>query len=91
MLGPRKKGKQEKVKLSKESIQKAKGIFSYLRPYSFVFAIGWVCLLLSSLSGLAFPYLMGQLLGGDSGETPSNMADTVSLIKMENVNDVALY
>lgn len=90
MLGPRKKGKQEKVKLSKESIQKAKGIFSYLRPYSFVFAIGWVCLLLSSLSGLAFPYLMGQLLGGDSGETPSNMADTVSLIKMENVNDVAL-
>ncbi|SFT35752.1 ABC-type multidrug transport system, ATPase and permease component [Lishizhenia tianjinensis] len=90
MLGPRKKGKREKVKLSKESVQKAKGIFSYLKPYSFVFAIGWICLVLSSLSGLAFPYLMGQLLGGESTETPTNMADTVSLINLDNVNDVAL-
>ncbi|MDX1446725.1 ABC transporter ATP-binding protein [Lishizhenia sp.] len=90
MLGPRKKGKREKVKLSKESVQKAKGIFSYLKPYSFVFAIGWICLVLSSLSGLAFPYLMGQLLGGESAETPASMSDTVSLINMDNVNDVAI-
>lgn len=90
MLGPRKKGKKEKVKLSKESIQKAKGIFSYLKPYSATYAIGWICLLFSTLAGLAFPFLMGQLLGGGSQPSDMSMADSVKMINLDNVNDVAL-
>ncbi len=79
MLGPKKK-KEERVKLSKESIQKAKKIFSYLKPYRVQFGIGWIFLVFSSSIGLLFPLLMGQLLGAGAEETSSmqGMLDLIS-------------
>jgi hypothetical protein len=59
MLRP-KKDKEPKIKLSKESIAKAKGIFTYLKPYRFIFSIGWFFLLLSSSAMILFPYLIWQ-------------------------------
>lgn len=88
MLRPKKK-KEEKVKLTKESIQKAKRIFSYLRPYLFVYTIGWIFLVLSTFAGLLFPFLMGQLLGGTSAQSIS-MEESVRLINLDNINSVAL-
>ena len=87
MLGPRKK-KDMKVKLTKESYRKAKGIFSYLKPYSFLFFIGWIFLFLSTTAGLIFPYLMGKLLGS-TGQT-QNVNESVRLIDMDNINNVAI-
>jgi ABC-type multidrug transport system fused ATPase/permease subunit len=87
MLRP-KKEKKEKIKLSKEGIQKAKGIFRYLRPYSFVFSIGWVFLILSTSAGLLFPVLLGQLLGS-AGEEVKSTEDAISLISLENINSIA--
>lgn len=87
MLRPKKK-KEEKVKLTKESYQKAKGIFSYLRPYLFQYSIGWVFLVLSTFAGLLFPFLMGQLLGGTTSS--ASLEDSVKLINLENINSVAL-
>lgn len=83
-----KKGKEKREKLSRESIQKAKKIFSYLKPYRGTFAIGWVFLVLSSSIGLLFPLLMGQLLGSGSAE-PSRMANSLEKINVDNVNSVA--
>jgi len=88
MLRPKKNKDKTEKKLSKESIEKAKGIFSYLKPYTGVFFIGWIFLLLSSSIGLLFPYLMGQLLG-KSGQT-TDMASSVQLISLDNINSVAL-
>ena len=87
MMRP-KKGKEKREKLSRESIQKAKKIFSYLKPYRGTFAIGWVFLVLSSSIGLLFPLLMGQLLGSGS-EEPSRMANSLEKINVDNVNSVA--
>lgn len=87
MLGPRKK-KETKVKLSKESYRKAKGIFSYLKPYSILFFIGWIFLFLSTTAGLVFPYLMGKLLGS-TGQT-QNLNESVRMIDMDNINTVAI-
>lgn len=84
MFGP-KKEKAKKVKLTKEGINKAKRIFSYLKPYRGVFMIGWLFLLVSSVLGLAFPILMGQLLGGASS-SPGSIWEKVNL---DNVNMVA--
>ena len=84
-----KKEKAKKVKLSKNSIQKAKKIFSYLRPYRGMFFIGWIFLVLSSLIGLAFPLLMGQLLGSGSNE-PSSMSNSLELLSIDNVNSIAI-
>jgi ABC-type multidrug transport system fused ATPase/permease subunit len=87
MLGPRKK-KDTKVKLSKESYRKAKGIFSYLKPYSILFFIGWIFLFLSTTAGLVFPYLMGKLLGS-TGQT-QNLNESVRMIDIDNINTVAI-
>ncbi len=74
---------------SKEAIQRAKGIFKYLRPYRGMFVIGWVFLVLSASAGMVFPFLMGQLLGSGSSATPS-MADSISAIDMSNVSTVVI-
>ena len=87
MLRPKKKEK-EKVKVSKESINRAKGIFDYLKPYKFRFIIGWLFLILSSSTMIFFPYLMGQLLGS-AGKSVS-LTDSLSIISIENINTVVI-
>lgn len=89
MLRP-KQEKREKIKLTKADIQRAKGIFSYLKPYRVTFGIGWVFLLLSTSAGLVFPYLLGQLLGSSgSPMTPgSNAAE--SMLPINSVTEIAV-
>ena len=84
-----KKEKEKRVKLSKDSIKKAKKIFSYMRPYRGTFAIGWFFLVLSSVIGLGFPLLMGQLLGSES-EAPSSLTKSLEDISIDSVNSIAL-
>lgn len=88
MLRPKKK-KEKREKLSKESIAKAKKIFSYLRPYRTTFLIGWIFLVFSSSIGLLFPLLMGQLLGAGSGQS-SSMQGVLELISADTINTFAL-
>lgn len=88
MLRP-KKEKKEKIKLTKEGIQKAKGIFRYLKPYRLSFGIGWVFLILSTSAGFIFPILLGQLLGS-AGDQVKSTEDAVQLISLNNINSVAL-
>ncbi len=90
MLRP-KKEKTEKIKLTKESIAKAKNIFQYLKPYKSTFILGWVFLVFSSSIGLVFPFLMGQLLGGinQAPEVTTTPSKVISLIDFGNVNVVA--
>ncbi len=85
MLKPKNK-KEDKVKLTKESYSKAVGIFRYLKPYGFIYFIGWIFLVLSTSAGLVFPYLLGKLLGTAN---VSNMQDSVGLISTNNINNVA--
>lgn len=87
MMRP-KKNKEEKVKITKQTLKNAKGIFGYLKPYGFIFFIGWIFLVLSTSAGFAFPYLMGQLLGGTSTDSVS-MGDAISNINLTNINQVA--
>lgn len=83
-----KKDNKEKIKMSKIGLQKAKKFFRYLKPYSLLFGIGWIFLLLSTSAGLLFPLLMGQLLGGT--QQVNNSQDAINLISLENINQVAL-
>jgi ABC-type multidrug transport system fused ATPase/permease subunit len=78
-----------KKQVTKQQWKKASGLFTYMKPYRGVFFIGWIFLVLSTSVGLIFPYMMGQLLG--SGQSsPSNLEESVELINLENVNEVAL-
>lgn len=52
-----------------------------------MYIIGWIFLVLSTLAGLVFPYLMGGLLGADSG---GSTVDTIGQVLSKNsVNGIA--
>ena len=63
-----KKGKKEKIKLSKNSYKQAKNFLSFVKPYSGVYFIGFVFLLLSSGVSISLPILLGQILGADASQ-----------------------
>ncbi|TNE55726.1 MAG: ABC transporter ATP-binding protein [Bacteroidetes bacterium] len=84
-----KKEKKEKIKLSKESIRKARHIFSYLKKYRLIFSLGWVFLVLSTSAGMLFPLLMGKLLGA-GGNTATDTGSLIQLISFDNINQVAI-
>ncbi len=51
-----------KAKINKENLQKISGLVKYLKPYRTKFGIGMFFLLLSSLTGLAFPALIKMMV-----------------------------
>ena len=70
-------------------MKRAKKIFSYLRPYAGIYVVGWLFLALSSLVGLLFPLLMGQLLGTGSDQD-SAMSGLLGQISITDVDSVAM-
>lgn len=86
MLRP-KKDKKDKPKITKRSWKRAMGFFRYLKPYGFIFGIGWIFLVLSTSAGLVFPYLLGKLLGVSNGT--ASTSDSLKLLSLQNVNQVA--
>ncbi len=77
------KNKDEKIKLSKEVYLKAFTIFRFIKPYRSYFIIGFLFLILSSLTAMAFPYLIGQLFDAETG-TGLNLA-FFGLNRMESI------
>jgi ATP-binding cassette subfamily B protein len=67
------------ARLTGEGLREAARLFSYVRPYRLRFAAAIAALFVSSLLGLAFPYLTGRLvdaaqrdLGGRPDERPAD-------------------
>lgn len=60
----RRNDESPKAKLNRESLREAMAVFRYLRPYRALFIIALVALFVSSVLGLAFPYLTGSLVDG---------------------------
>lgn len=82
----RKKEKKERVKISKESFRKAMRIFTYLAPFKAKFSFGLFLLLLSSVTTMLFPGLMGKLVDAGNGTSaPSDLP-----VDLNNINAVAL-
>ncbi|MGB1728907.1 MAG: ABC transporter ATP-binding protein [Crocinitomicaceae bacterium] len=66
-----------------------KNLLYFIRPYLWLYLIGWIFLVLSSSAGLLFPYLMGKLLGSGSTALGSTASDQVSLLNFDNATQVA--
>lgn len=60
--------KEGRKKISKESFRRGIKIFSYVLPYKFKFLIGLGFLVLSSLTFMIFPYLVGKLFNEAENE-----------------------
>lgn len=68
MGGPRQDRDMPKVKLSKQSLSEIRFIFKYIRPYRIYFNGGLLFISLSALSTMAFPFLMGKMIGAVSNK-----------------------
>ena len=70
---------------SKSGLRELLKLFSYISPYKKKFYLAFCCLFITATLSLAFPYLMGSLLGGamSAGESVAD-SDFVS----ENINKV---
>lgn len=79
---------EKKEKVPNRSIFRLRGIFHYLRPYAFMYFIGWIFLVLSTSAGLVFPYLMGKLLG--TTVSPSSPSMPSGFLDLNNVTNVAI-
>jgi ATP-binding cassette, subfamily B, bacterial len=69
---------EEKRSLNKQSFNKLLGVFRYIRPYKGLFIAGMVCLIFSSTTVLAFPFLAGKLV--DAASKKSEIAFTINEI-----------
>lgn len=54
---------EDKKKLSKEGFNKALKIFKFTLPYKGTFFVGFVFLILSQITSMSIPLLMGQMVG----------------------------
>ena len=68
-----------KVKINKKSIQKAKVILSFIGEHKWKFYIGLFFLLLTSMTALAFPKLMGILVN-TVNEHDADKANKIGLL-----------
>src|SRR5947207_11939161 len=78
-----------KVRVSGESLREAARLYAYLLPYLGKFIAALACLLVSSLMGLAFPYLTGRLI--DSAQRALGEAPEAGVFGGLDVNAVSLW
>lgn len=58
---------EEKKKISREGLKRALGVFKYLKPYSVLFSIGLLLLVISGLLVIVITALLGQLISPEIG------------------------
>lgn len=85
MFGNRQK--REKIELSKDAYQKARRFFGFIKPYRSAYAFGWLFLILSSITAMLFPALMGQLLGANPADKP---IFEIPSLDLNNINTILL-
>jgi ATP-binding cassette, subfamily B, bacterial len=58
---------EDKKKINKEGFRKALSIFRFTLPYKGTFLIGFIFLILSQITSMSIPLLMGQMVGAIVG------------------------
>lgn len=71
-FGRGKKGKTERIKLSKDAYKQARNFLTFVKPYAGIYTVGFVFLLLSSATSASLPIFLGQILGADATEFSSD-------------------
>jgi ABC-type multidrug transport system fused ATPase/permease subunit len=76
--------KENSPKLSKENYKKALRVFKYIKPYNWLLIIGLLFLVLSSVTTMGFPFLIGKLFG----TTDASKVEYNELLDFKNANTV---
>lgn len=75
-----------KARLNKHTLRRSLRIFRYVLPYKAKFILGLAFLFLSAFTFMAFPGLIGELIGG----TGSQGSPLDRFLDLDNINQVAL-
>ncbi|GAB3820530.1 ABC transporter ATP-binding protein [Pontibacter rugosus] len=73
--------KEGRKKISKESFRRGLQVFRYVLPYKYKFIVGLVFLVMSSLTFMAFPFLVGKLFDSATGNADGLLED-INVIAM---------
>lgn len=76
-------GKEKKKRISGSDLKKAMRIFAYIKPFRIKFSIGFVFLLLSALTALAFPKLLSQLMSSKPDTLATNLGLLIALLLLQ--------
>ena len=71
---------QTKKKITREGLRNAFKLYRYLKPYRGEYILGLFFLLGSSLSSLAFPKLLGELVNTGNKEAAAHNMNTIAII-----------
>jgi ATP-binding cassette subfamily B protein len=82
--------KEPRVRLSWAALREAARLFAYVLPYRRKFIAAHLCLLVSSLAGLAFPFFTGRLIDGASRGLGSAMTGAGWALDAASINTTAL-
>lgn len=78
--------KTKKRGIKASELKKAMRVFSYLKPWKYLYALGLFFLLVTALASLAFPALISKLFSSDAGSISQNMALLVGLLVIQAVS-----
>lgn len=76
-------GKEKKKRISGSDLKKAMRIFAYIKPFRIKFSIGFVFLLFSALTALAFPKLLSQLMSSKPDTLATNLGLLIALLLLQ--------
>jgi ATP-binding cassette subfamily B protein len=83
---------EDKKKITKEGFRKTLKIFRFTLPYKGTFAIGFIFLILSQITSMSVPLLMGQMVGSivapknpSAINMPSMMGGNMAVDKLQNI------
>ena len=76
-----------KEKKPKADFKKAKSFLIYLKPYSSWYAVGFVFLVLTSITSIALPILLGKLLGTNYG---ASIPVDVQVSQSDNIGNILM-
>jgi ABC transporter fused permease/ATP-binding protein len=75
--------KQKKRGIKGSDLKKAMRVFSYLKPYKYLYSLGIAFLLITALASLAFPALISRLFSSDAISITQNMTLLVVLLLVQ--------
>ena len=83
----------DKKKVSKEGFNKALKIFRFTLPYKGTFAVGFIFLILSQITSMIIPLLMGQMVGAivspknaaAAANSSGMMGGNIAIQKLQNI------
>src|SRR5207253_8348795 len=78
-----------KVKLTRQTLLEAVGLYCYILPYWFKFAVALILLGVASLLGLVFPAVVGKLVDGTLA-TLTNKGVPQDIPWTQNIDVIAL-